>query len=108
MASGVNDSLSFSSTCRGCRHPSRRADQRQPVLLGRAHFGGDGDLEFLERRAVEQVGLQAHLRELAREVLRRLVEPLGADAAAFQLIRRRGRSRFHVAGLPIPPRFRPP
>ena len=63
----------------------RRTDQREAVLF--AKLGRQVEGEFLERSALGPLGLQSGLGKLPGDEFGRQVEPFGADAASFQLVR---------------------
>ena len=75
----------------------RVMNQGQMILFRGAKLGILGDGKGLKRAAVEEVGLEAELGEFGGDEVGRLIQPVGADAAAFQLI---GREIFHITQEP--------
>src|SRR5204863_7053195 len=65
-----------------------KAMECQTVVLGRPHFGRKRDLKLLKWRPVKQVRSQAKLRELTGDIVRSLIQPRGANPAAFQRVGR--------------------
>ena len=62
----------------------RRPDQHQPVRLSKRGAGGQG--KRLKRSAVGDVGRQTDVAKLCGDEVGRQIEPLGAHAAALQLV----------------------
>src|SRR5262245_5445608 len=81
----------------------RWADECEAILVGRAEFRGQRDLELLKGGAAKEIGPQSKLRELLGNVISSLVEASRSHSPTFegvgcQVSHRFAKARFGFGG----------